>query len=82
MVTGFPWPVTDDELVLNNALASVISAYAPRGDTEDSYDRETAARLIIEAYNQGIRDPDVLANYALKALHGRDPTGGTLSSSN
>lgn len=70
MVIDFPWPVTDDELVLNNALASVMSAYEARGDHEEDYVRDAAARLIVEAYNQGIRDSDVLARYALKALRG------------
>jgi hypothetical protein len=65
----FPWPVTDEELRLDNALARVRAAYQAKGATEESWVREAAAKLIIEAYEQGIRDEEVLVHYALKALH-------------
>ncbi len=61
--------------MLNNALAGVMSAYEARGDIEEGYVREAAARLIVEAYNQGIRDPEVLTHFALKALHGGEAGG-------
>jgi hypothetical protein len=64
----FPWPVTDEDLVLDNALASVLNAYDARGDEEEAVVREAAAKLIIEAYNQGIRDEAILSRFALKAL--------------
>ena len=67
-VAYFPWPVTDDELILNGALAAVMGSYDARGDNEENYVKEVAANLIIEAYNQGIRDADLLARCALKAL--------------
>ena len=44
----FPWPVTDEDLVLDNALASVLNAYDARGDEEEAVVREAAAKLIIE----------------------------------
>jgi hypothetical protein len=75
MVSDFPWPITNEELLLNNALASVMSAYDARGDYEESYVRQAAANLIVEAYNQGVRDADVLAHYALKALRTGDISG-------
>lgn len=67
----FPWPVTDEDLVLDNALASVLNTYDARGDEEEAVVRDAAARLIIEAYNQGIRDEAILSQFALKALRAR-----------
>jgi hypothetical protein len=49
VVSDFPWPITNEELLLNNV-------------------REAAANLFVQAYNQGIRDADVFAHDALKAL--------------
>jgi len=64
----FPWPVTDEDLVLDNALASVLNAYDARGDEEEAVLRKAAAKLTIEAYNQGIRDEAILSRFALKEL--------------
>jgi hypothetical protein len=72
-LADFPWPVTEDELILSSALAGVMGAYQASGGSEEDYVREAAANLIVEGYNQGIRDPDLLARYALKALR----EGGT-----
>jgi hypothetical protein len=63
MANTFPWPVTDDELLLTNALADVMQACQA--------DEEAAANLIIEAYNQGVREQTVLVHYALEKLQGR-----------
>ncbi|HET7886772.1 MAG TPA: hypothetical protein VFL62_11140 [Bradyrhizobium sp.] len=82
MVGDFPWPVTDDELVLDEALAVVMDACEPHGSNEDDYIRAAAAKLIVEAFNQGIRDPQILSHYALKALHEQQAdrmNGGRLS---
>jgi hypothetical protein len=68
MAQTFPWPVTDEELVLNEALEDVVAAYSEAGPLEEAWIREAAANLILEAYNQGARDQDVLAHYALKTL--------------
>lgn len=65
---GFPWPVTDDELLLNEALENVLAAYEPRGDHEAEWVREAACRLIMEAYDQGVRDREMLVHHALKTL--------------
>ncbi|MBU6465027.1 MAG: hypothetical protein KGL35_07845 [Bradyrhizobium sp.] len=66
----FPWPVTDEELILDKALASVLNTYNAHGDEEEAVVEEAAARLIIEAYNQGIRDEAALSRFALRALRG------------
>jgi hypothetical protein len=68
MAQTFPWPVTEKELVLANALDDVMAAYGHVGEIEEAWVREASARLIVEAYNQGVRDEDVLAHYALKSL--------------
>jgi len=68
MPTAFPWPVTDDELLLNDALRAVIARRGP----ESQLDRErlvtAAGNLIVDAYNQGVREQTILVRYALDAL--------------
>ena len=64
----FPWPVTDDELVLNRALENVVAAYADAGPLEAAWLREAAANLIIQTYDRGVRDGDVLVRHTLKTL--------------
>jgi hypothetical protein len=41
-----------------------------QGDEEEAVVEEAAARLIVEAYNQGIRDEATLTRFALRALRG------------
>jgi hypothetical protein len=52
MAQTFPWPVTDDELVLNRALENVVAAYGDAGPLEEAWLREAAANLIIPAYDR------------------------------
>jgi hypothetical protein len=76
MAAAFPWPVTDDELLLNNALGEVLAAYGPRGENEAAWVSEAAGKLIVEAYERGVRDPEALVHYALRTLRrGRPGTG-------
>jgi len=35
MAQTFPWPVTDDELVLNRTLENVVAAYGDAGPLEE-----------------------------------------------
>jgi hypothetical protein len=56
MAQTFPWPVTDDELVLTDALEKAIAAYCEAGPSDEARIREAAANLILEAFNQGVRD--------------------------
>lgn len=60
--------VTEDELLLTNAIESVMSTYEARGRNEETLVQEAAANLIIEAYNQGITDEETLVHYALRPL--------------
>jgi hypothetical protein len=71
MAQTFPWPVTDDELVLNTALENVVAAFGEAGPLEEAWLREIAANLIIEAYDQGVRDEDMLVHQVLKTLRRR-----------
>jgi hypothetical protein len=73
MAQTFPGPVTDDELVLNRALENVVAAFGDAGPLEEAWLREIAANLIIEAYDQGVRDGDVLVRHALKTLRRGQP---------
>jgi hypothetical protein len=66
MAQTFPWPVTDEELVVNRALENVLAAYGDAGPLEEAWLRKAAANLIFEAYDQGIRDEDVLVHQVLK----------------
>jgi hypothetical protein len=69
MAQTFPWPVTDDELVVvNRALENVVAAYGDAGPLEAAWLLKAAANLIIQAYDQGIRDEDVLVHQVLKNL--------------
>jgi hypothetical protein len=68
MRLNFPWPVTDEDLLLTNALERTLAAYEPRGDHEAEWVRNAASRLIAEAYAQGVRDEETLVHYALRAL--------------
>jgi len=65
---AFPWPVTEDELLLTRALTSAMNTYEPRGQNEEELIQEAAANLITEAYNQGVRDEETLTHYALRSL--------------
>jgi hypothetical protein len=63
----FPSPISDDELLLNNALAAVMASYGDGGEEDRKLVREAEAHLLIEAYDQGVRDEEVLIRYATKA---------------
>ncbi len=62
------WPETDDDLLLASALNEVMEQRDCAGANEDEYVREAASALLLEAYEQGIRDRAVLVHYALKTL--------------
>jgi hypothetical protein len=74
MATGFPRPVNDNDLFVDNVslldgvLADVMASYDAVGENEEEWVREAAANLIVEAYNQGLREPELLSHYALKTL--------------
>jgi hypothetical protein len=63
--------------VLNRALENVVAAYGNAGLFEEAWLRKAAAKLIFEAYDQGIRDEDVLVHQVLKTLRRGRPVSGT-----
>jgi hypothetical protein len=65
---SFPWPITEDELLLNRALEAVLANYHPRGEQEAALVQEAAGNLIAQAYEHGVRDEQALIHYALKRL--------------
>jgi hypothetical protein len=67
MPTAFPWPVTDDELLLNDALETVIARSLPVSQPDRERLVTAAANLIVDAYNQGVREQVVLVRYTLDA---------------
>jgi hypothetical protein len=79
MPTAFPWPVTDDELLLNDALETVIARSLPVSQPDRERLVTAAANLIVDAYNQGVREQVVLVRYTLDALRkvktARQPPG-------
>jgi hypothetical protein len=79
MATAFPWPVTDDELLLNDALDTVVARSLPASQPDRERLVMAAANLIVDAYNQGVREQVVLVRYTLDALrkvkNGRQPHG-------
>jgi hypothetical protein len=60
--------VTDDDLLLTNALEEVLAVCEPKGENEAAWVAEVANKLIVEAYEQGMRDPATLAQYALRTI--------------
>jgi hypothetical protein len=68
MSESFPRPVTDDELILENALMAVMTAYDDAGDHEKEWVREAAIKLISEAYNRGVRDEELMVHHTLATL--------------
>jgi hypothetical protein len=61
-----PWPVTDDRLLLNQALKDVLSSC--RGMDGQGWLRASAIDLILNAYEQGVRDRETLVQNALMIL--------------
>ncbi len=76
---SFPWPVTDDELVLNDALDIVMHYFDPPLDQQDYASVERfAAELIFQEWKAGTRHKLALANKAIQAVEERHPLGNRL----
>jgi DNA invertase Pin-like site-specific DNA recombinase len=61
----FPWPITDGELLLDNTMARLLDSFS---EDERALIRDDVARHLIHAYNEGVRDENILVRYAAKAL--------------
>ena len=78
-MSSFPWPVTDDELVLNDALDIVMRYFDPPLDQHDYASVERfAADCIFQAWKAGTRHKLALANKAIQAVEERHPLGKKL----
>jgi hypothetical protein len=78
-VMSFPWPVTDDELVLNDALEIVMRYFdLPVDEQVYSSVEKFAAEAIFEQWKLGARHKIVLANNAIAAVEERHPLASKL----
>jgi len=76
---SFPWPVTDGELLLDDALAIALRNFDLPSNEED-YARveRVAADAIIEEWKLGVRHMTVLANKAIAAVEEHHPLADKL----
>ena len=70
-MSSFPWPVTDDELLLTQAFNEVLASYDGRGEHEEAHVTELARDLVVEAYEHGVRDQATITQYVLRELRYR-----------
>ena len=76
---SFPWPVTDDELVLNDALNIVMRYFDLPLDEQDHASVEKfAAEFILKEWKAGVRHELVLANKAIQAVEEHHPLANRL----
>jgi hypothetical protein len=76
---SFPWPVTDDELVLSDALDIVMRYFDLPIDGQDYASVEKfAAEFMLEEWKAGTRPKLVLANKAIQAVETRHPLANKL----
>ena len=77
---SFPWPVTDDELALDNALNIAMRYFDLPQDGEQYADVESfAAEAIMAEWRQGARNEIVLANKAIAEVEEHHPLRRKLS---
>lgn len=71
---GFPWPVTEDELVLDDAL-DIAMRYFDLPHDEEEYGglQSFAAEAIMEDWRRGVRNKVVLANKAIAEIEEHHP---------
>jgi hypothetical protein len=63
---SFPWPVTDDELVLNDALDIAMRHFDLPSDEEEYAAVESfVGEAIMDDWRRGVRNKVVLANKAI-----------------
>ena len=77
---SFPWPVTDDELALNNAL-DIAMRYFDLPHDEEQYAgvKSFAGEAIMAEWRRGVRNKVVLANKAIAEVEEHHPLGKKLS---
>jgi hypothetical protein len=76
---SFPWPVTDDELVLNDALDIAMRYFdLPPNQQDYASVEKFAAQTIYEQWKAGARHKIILANKAIEAVEQRHPLASKL----
>jgi hypothetical protein len=76
---SFPWPVTDDELVLNNALDIAMRYFDLPSDEEEYAGVESfAGEAIMADWRRGVRNKTVLANKAIAEVEEHHPLANKL----
>ena len=76
---SFPWPVTDDELVLDHALDIVMRYFDLPPDEEEHASVESfAGQAIMADWRRGVRNEVVLANKAIAEVEKNHPLGKRL----
>jgi hypothetical protein len=53
MAQTFPWPVTDEELVVNRALENVVAAYGDAGPLEEAWLRKSGREPDLRGLRSG-----------------------------
>ena len=73
---SFPWPVTDDDLILTDALDLAMRYFdLPANEEEYAGVEAFAGEAIMDDWRRGVRDKVVLANKAIAEIEERHPLG-------
>ncbi len=77
---SFPWPVTDDELVLDDALDIALRYFElPQDEAQYAAVESFAGEAIMAEWRRGVRNKVVLANKAIAEVEEHHPLGKKLS---
>jgi len=76
---SFPWPVTDDELVLDEAL-DIALRYFEQDEAQYATVESFAGEAIMAEWRRGVRNEVVLANKAIAEIEEHHPLRKKLSS--
>ena len=76
---SFPWPVTEGELILSEALDIAMRYFdLPSNEEEYASVESFAAEAIMDDWRRGARDKSVLANKAIAEIEERHPIANRL----
>src|SRR5437763_7348891 len=77
---SFPWPVTDDELVLDEALDIALRYFdLPQDEAQYASVESFAGEAIMAEWRRGVRNKVVLANKAVAEIEEHHPLRKKLS---
>src|SRR5437667_5688782 len=77
---SFPWPVTDDELVLDEALDIALRYFdLPQDEAQYATVESFAGEAIMAEWRRGVRNKVVLANKAVAEIEKHHPLRKKLS---